>query len=620
MSLLTEVCESLEELCGRLAGSIRGCANQLGQVISLGQELVTSLLPILLVGIVDAIESTTLPLISVESLVASAVLQDSGEAHSSDAFLSLWRTDCGHILKELLLSAHFQELWGFEGARRHSSTRARKGVLDEWLELRHRWMDIIDGPDASLGASTGIQILFRPRNKRDVQQSYLDLYKAIDNLMMFLSLLVRYRRFANLGGDAAMYHLRESFHHLLQQIELALAQMLHLASKVMQEVRSKVLELMLVESKISGRTQLWVERLQHINETRHVKNYRSLLEAIQQLRYLSSEARLPALQASCMRSLEQITNITSSAEFRGRCLEAPPLHALQLPAPPAAVEVGSMSSSSGAEAGPKWSVERTFWLKADEVAALQGDRSSLLEMHDVYQSLGQAVDALNTGATPESSSFCIIRCQPSRSEAGPLEYACLYQTGARTAAIEGLNFDSIELHLSAQSPLLAEEEPHIQHEEVEIPRPEAAAPAEVPPTPTTQVTEPAVQPGRSCQAEEQNNFYELLFLAVLPCFTDGDLLTGSQAKEVFRRAGLQPEALDRIFRLEAVNDGDLVDCNQFRLLGLLVAHSQASGFVRSDQLASVQGTVPSCVPGLRGLTWDGRRLRVLEPFIRSDPN
>ena len=35
---------------------------------------------------------------------------------------------------------------------------------------------------------------------------------------------MQYRKLANIAGDAAMYHLRGSLHHLLQEIESNLAQ------------------------------------------------------------------------------------------------------------------------------------------------------------------------------------------------------------------------------------------------------------------------------------------------------------------------------------------------------------------------------------------------------------
>eukprot|EP00913_Durusdinium_trenchii_P025152 g23611.t1 len=107
------------------------------------------------------------------------------------------------------------------------SDRGQTKLLDLWLELRHSWVDALDeGEDLALGS--GIHQLFRSKSSREVQQQYLDLYKQLDNLIKFLSMVAHYRRLANIAGDAAMYHLRSTLHHLLQEIEIAVANTLAL--------------------------------------------------------------------------------------------------------------------------------------------------------------------------------------------------------------------------------------------------------------------------------------------------------------------------------------------------------------------------------------------------------
>ncbi|CAE7396009.1 unnamed protein product, partial [Symbiodinium sp. CCMP2456] len=46
--------------------------------------------------------------------------------------------------------------------------------------------------------------------------------------------------------------------------------------------------------------------------------------ALQDVRYMSSEAYLPKLKQSSLQSLQVIGEITASPEFRSRCAEAPP--------------------------------------------------------------------------------------------------------------------------------------------------------------------------------------------------------------------------------------------------------------------------------------------------------
>eukprot|EP00434_Breviolum_minutum_P039444 symbB.v1.2.035030.t1/scaffold4634.1/size37086/2 len=137
----------------------------------------------------------------------------------------LWDSDCGRILHALLQSEHFKDFWGV--TRIKGTRRGQTKLLDLWLELRHAWVDCVDdGMD--LTAATGLHELFRSQASREVQQQYLDLYKQLDNFITFLSMVVQYRKLANVAGDAAMYHLRSTLHHLLQEIEMSVANALTL--------------------------------------------------------------------------------------------------------------------------------------------------------------------------------------------------------------------------------------------------------------------------------------------------------------------------------------------------------------------------------------------------------
>merc|ERR1711972_951804 len=91
---------------------------------------------------------------------------------------------------------------------------------------------------------------------------------------------------------------------------------------------------MLPGSNPCGRTLMWIERLQHVDFVGFTKIHHALLEAIQQLRSLSAASRLPALQNSCRRSLEQLSDTTQSEEFRSRCAHLPPTSMLPALATP----------------------------------------------------------------------------------------------------------------------------------------------------------------------------------------------------------------------------------------------------------------------------------------------
>lgn len=569
---IATACEHLDELLERLTGSVRGCAAQLDKVLSCGRQLVEDLLPVLLLAITDAIDVGTLPLLSVGGLAQSALYAE-GDPTVTDIFGTLWKCDCGRILRELLFSQHLQELWGLERSteRRHGS----RGFLDEFLKLRHKWMDALD-EQGSLECS-GLQELFRSPDSRDLQQVYLDLYKHIDNVVKFLSAAVHYKTLANIAGDAAMYHLRDRLHHLLHEIELGVVQVFHAVSNIMGQVRHTVTDVTLRDPCPHGRRRLWLERLQYIDESFSVRNYRGLLDAIQQLRYLSSEARLPALQASCRGALEQIAGISSSPEFRLRCAETPPEAALPdffqppdsslrpLPCAPPQGQLAITDAKLIREV-PPWSMERQISRSCQEAAAPVLRLPETLPVpffqRESAGDLGDVVDGLNCGSISSSAGVCVVHCEGSQ------EYVALYTPGAEEAALKALGLE--EAVSTEGSPVIEELE----------------------------------------KAQMEAEYYAVLFAAVLPFLADGqsDLLTGRRVQAFLERSGLEATVLKEIFALEGGADKVLIDVDALQRLGRLVAHAQAG---RID-LAAARNVVPPAPPQLRGLEWDGRRVKVKE--------
>ncbi|CAJ1328749.1 unnamed protein product, partial [Effrenium voratum] len=111
----------------------------------------------------------------------------------------------------------------------------------------------------------------------------------------------------------------------------------------------------------------------------------ALLEALQQLRFLSSEARLPELRKSCQQSLQQICALTASPEFRARCLEVPPettLPALEIFAGEEE-EAETEPLEAGSFDGPK-PKRRLFWrlrrrqVQAEREAPEAGSRADVM--------------------------------------------------------------------------------------------------------------------------------------------------------------------------------------------------------------------------------------------------
>eukprot|EP00931_Biecheleriopsis_adriatica_P117083 TRINITY_DN92636_c0_g1_i1.p1 TRINITY_DN92636_c0_g1~~TRINITY_DN92636_c0_g1_i1.p1 ORF type:complete len:775 (-),score=176.00 TRINITY_DN92636_c0_g1_i1:40-2364(-) len=595
--LLASVCQHLEELLGRLAGASRSCALLLGKVLSTGQELLDTLLPVLLLAICDAVEPSALPHISMESLLASA---GGAEANSSSAFAGLWKKDNGRILRELIMSKHFGEFWGRPAADKVVAS----SMLDMWLELRHAWADALDSDfEARLRQESGVHELFRSRSCREVQQCFLDLHKHLDNVVKFFSLAGHYRRLANIAGDAAMYHLRTSLHHLLQEIELAVVQVAAAVSRIMQEVRRTVMNITQGDTKTGSRQLLWLERLRLIDEHALGRCQKALLETFQELRYLSSETRLPKLQASCRKSLEQITDITASSEFRSRCAEAPP-KALMPSEPLESVPAESQVQNTLTA----WSVERQFSLQQSEVVALRRHgKESLLDRHPVFSTPGAAVEALNEGVLKELGEFCLIRCgqQTSAENSADSGYVCLVREGCRQAAQEALGLDSLESTTSAASrssiaAAVAEAQLSLMHEAPETP--EASDAAQARDAPEVRAI------GKLCEEEEQNRFYGLLMGAVLPLLGDGTSLSGDQTVKLLQRAGLSEMELQDVLTAEGVNLDEPVEAEGLCRLLKLVACVQSG----CSDVSAAQRQIPDRVPAIRGLNWDGKKLRITE--------
>ncbi|CAE8614438.1 unnamed protein product [Polarella glacialis] len=516
-------------------------------------------------------------------------------------------------------------------------------------------MDALDGPQDRLTSDSGLQELFRTRACREAQQSYLDLYKQLDNFVKFLSMASNYRHLANIAGDAGMYHLRTRLHHLLQEIELCLVQISQGVSRLMREVRKTVTDITLGDPKPAGRQLLWLERLQLIDEGALGRCFKSLLEALQELRYLSSEARLPELQDSCKRSLNQISEITASAEFRSRCAEVPPI--AQLADGPARLGLededqvqGEVAELTSQTAPAAWSVERHFPLRPQEATAMRSrGLGQLLDRHRRFSSLGEAVEALNSEAEAAESDFCVVCCGPLGSglqeppadaeldsnevdRCNEGDYACLFRPGGREAAQEALSLESLNAWSSMEAKLdsegqltrlslaplaISEAQEGAQEVVQEVHQADIDAVTER----SSHQTEAAQPPpaerenvrGKVCSEEEQGRFYELLFGAVLPLLGDGTSLSGAQAISLLQRSGMEERDLVDVLAAEATDPEEPVDRDTLRRLLGLVAHVQAG--CQGEELKAARNCVPECVPSLRGLNWDGRRLRILEPLV-----
>jgi len=641
LSMLAVVCERLEELKQRVAGTERSCSPQLSKLLDCGRQLTEGILSVLLFSIAEpTISESPLPT-DFDGLIASVLLsqgigQDGLAADSRDALSSYWEKDAGGLLRALLLSKHSLRLQNLEIPAEVAQAAQIGSVLDSWVTLRHRWMDVLD-EQGSLGPESGLTDLFWSKKDGDMQQVFLDLHKQLDNMMMFLSMVLYYRRLAGVAGDAGMYHLRSRLHHLLQELEHCCVQVLQYVSKILGEVRRKVIMLLSKEPNPVGRRRLWVERLKEIDESALFRVYRGLLEAIREVRFLSSEARAPQLQANCARSLNQILEITVSPEFRQRCTELPLIPEASIANGLPTLEDGHPSAPSSG-GSPVWSAERILRCKVKECHLSESMDTAVLEKQSLAD-LGDLIRGLNAGDIEAAGKVVVVR------EASGEEVACLYRLDCEADALAALGLDQVESEdelrdvRSLPAPVSVSSFPEVQAASPTPPT--SPPPPRSPPAPAqapASATPPASSPSRVAAVDssdspfsegrrkvEQSNFYDMLLNAVLlPFFgddPDGEAVSVRTVRALFLGANLEPPVLETILKVALggsfsppEDSLQCIDCKMLQRIGELVSFAQERGCQYESEFLACRGETPMHVPSLRGLSWDGHKLRTLEPL------
>jgi len=546
----------------------------------------------------------------------------------SDVFTSMWQTDAGSLLKELLKSPHFRQFWGFDET--DLLPGAGLGVLGMKVELGHKWED--DLHEGQSLPSSGLQESFQDQSSLHVLKAYLGLFDNIDRFAKFMSMIEHYKLLANIGGDAGMYHLRASLHHLLQELELVLLPMEQETAQIMDSVKRVVRDIALTDSQPSGKRLLWIERLQAIDESSQAKSFLNFRDTMSELRYLSCDARLPALQSACQQSLSQITAIMDSPEFLRRCTENPP--ALESPTFEAIAD-GPASPEEGDDSGivvishTLWSLQHEFRVQQDEMQTAHLPDSLKTQIRSCSASeVGDIVADLNNGKIPDPGVCYILQCH------GTTECIILHKADQRELAVEVLGLGESERRRSVQrnvtrccTELSVQEEPGQASEEgvasvttQTVVDPAAAveparASEEVAALMTTQtVVDPAAAVENAVSLEKQATFYEVLFAAILPLFEQDEHLTASQLRKLLARSNLDGSLLEQILATERdALRHDSVDSQILKRLGCLVAHAQCG----LTDVVAAQRRDPHNVPVLRGILWDERRpkrVSITEPF------
>lgn len=321
---ISTVCEHLESMLGRAAGRMQTCSRALSATLGLGKALLECVVSILLFSITSSLVSDD------ESPPASYLCFLVKEAskgatvrniHDTPLFFGpLFATDIGDILSSLLQTRHFSKFWQSLDGGADSDRCSGVSFRDAWHRCEQLWAS----GKTENRADSGLLSAFQGESMAVLRRAYLDLVWHLDAVVYFFSVLLPYKRLADLVGDAAVYRLREPLHHILSELEVALVQMHRAAAQVMQGAKRVLQETAVFPTKQSTQHVKWMERLQHANEVGLLEVHNDLLKTLQELRFLSASERLPELQEICATNLRELADAASSQEFRVRCIMAPP--------------------------------------------------------------------------------------------------------------------------------------------------------------------------------------------------------------------------------------------------------------------------------------------------------
>lgn len=441
--------------------------------------------------------------------------------------------------------------------------------LDMCVEYEFKWRDV----NQRLGSSTGICNVFE--DARETAIMHISLAKQLDNFVKFLSVVEHYKGLSNVAGDVAMYYLRTSLQHLLLELELTIGQIDQLASCMMEEVMRTVTSIKLngLPTQGMGRTNLWIERLQHIDMRALRASHTAFIEAVQALRFLTVEARLPQIQETFLDNIQEVSELSLAVEFSSRCAVPPPL--------PLSVMNHSSENKDENQTTPL-------------CLSLSAEAKPLPEAHAAEfppVALSSPVVLQPSATTLDNSTPLppVVQQNPSLSAACP---SAPSETNASTTT-------------SAPSGTAAS-----THMPEEPPPSKESPPSEEPPPSRSSSRPSTVTDQAPVTPEEENRFYASLYGLLVPLFV-GQYLPDEQTSGLLLRAkDVSFEALQWIKSTEKQVDSQAALCRMCRL----VVHAQVH-CSNLEQLRRARGVIPNSLPRLNGINWTGKKLQVTDPVF-----
>lgn len=238
--------------------------------------------------------------------------------------------DVRQVLEALLSSSHVRKVLGELEVDTDDQNNVVKesftgnfvtplsGVLQE---LEGRW-------EKNVGSNSGLSPAFRTAAHREDRRSYLNFVLQVERVAYFMSLMLPYRRLAEMGGDVVICRAHQSLAPVLQELEGALLMHRQATLEVVSSAKRELQEVAKNFGKASSASTQWMKGLRLIDEVRAEELHAASVARVAELRDVGTATRALQLQVIAQQSLGDLSAMLSSPEFQARCKEALPDNAV----------------------------------------------------------------------------------------------------------------------------------------------------------------------------------------------------------------------------------------------------------------------------------------------------
>eukprot|EP00450_Noctiluca_scintillans_P023589 CAMPEP_0194517412 /NCGR_PEP_ID=MMETSP0253-20130528/50575_1 /TAXON_ID=2966 /ORGANISM="Noctiluca scintillans" /LENGTH=501 /DNA_ID=CAMNT_0039361369 /DNA_START=41 /DNA_END=1543 /DNA_ORIENTATION=- len=323
-SSVAQVCKQLEDVLNLAVTRQRTCAAIFKALLETGREEIVSSATIFLFTLADRLVLTELGLESQDvpqhPTVATLLLRPEAKRPN----------DVRQVLEALLSSSHVRKVLGELEVDNDDQNNVVKesftgnfvtplsGVLQE---LEGRW-------EKNVGSNSGLSPAFRTAAHREDRRSYLNFVLQVERVAYFMSLMLPYKRLAEIGGDVVICRAHQNLAPILQELEGALLMHRQATLEVISSAKRELQEVAKNFGKASSAETQWMKGLRLIDEVRSEELHAASVARVAELRDVGTATRALQLQVIAQQSLGDLSAMLSSPEFQARCKEALPDNAV----------------------------------------------------------------------------------------------------------------------------------------------------------------------------------------------------------------------------------------------------------------------------------------------------